>query len=50
MLARRDEALEMRLGMGDRVGPRDADDVEALFARLRAQRRLDALAQKSRSA
>jgi hypothetical protein len=50
VLARRDEALEMRLGVPDRVGPRDADDVEALFARLGAQRRLDVRVQKSRSA
>jgi len=41
MLTFRDEALEVRLGRGDRVRPRHADDIEALRARLIAKRRLE---------
>jgi hypothetical protein len=49
MLALRDEALEMGLGLAKRIGARHADDVKALRACLRVERGLDA-AQKSRSA
>jgi hypothetical protein len=50
VLAFRDETLEMRLGVADRVRPRDADRVEAVLARGRAQLRLQPGFQKSRSA
>jgi len=33
MCALRDEALETLLGMRNRIGPRDADGVEAMLAR-----------------
>jgi hypothetical protein len=49
MLAVGDEALEMGLGVAKRIGARHADNVEALRAGLRVERRLDAV-QKSRSA
>jgi hypothetical protein len=46
-----DEALEIRLGLRDRVRPGNPGEVETVGARRLAQRRLDALAvQKSRSA
>jgi len=41
MLAFRNEALEVSLRFADPVGPRYADRVEALRARLCGERRLD---------
>jgi hypothetical protein len=50
MLAFGNEAFEKRLGLRDRVGPRDADDIEAVRACGLLQLRLDGPAvQKSRS-
>jgi hypothetical protein len=51
MLAFGDEAFEIVFGLADRVRARDADGIEAMFARRLSQRRLDAFGvQKSRSA
>jgi hypothetical protein len=51
MLAFGDEALEIPLGLWDRVRPRDADGIEAMPPRGLPQLRLDdAAVQKSRSA
>jgi hypothetical protein len=40
-MALRDETLEVRLRLADRIRPGDADDVEALRARFACERRLD---------
>ena len=47
-----EETLEPRFRLGDGVGPRHADDVEAVRARLLDQRGFDrgGIVQKSRSA
>jgi len=50
MLAFGDEALEIRLGVADRIRPRDADDIEAMLPRGLLQLGLDVVLQKSRSA
>jgi hypothetical protein len=50
MLAFGDEAFEMLPGLGDRVRPRDADDIEAMLPRGLLQLGLDVGLQKSRSA
>jgi hypothetical protein len=50
MLAFGNELFEIVPGLGDRVRPRDADDIEAMLPRGLLQLRLGIGLQKSRSA